>query len=96
MKDIDSLSKRRPKGAWADKWAHLNIRTYSRDYLRDLGKIPGMQTFKNGEYEDKSMNQVLEVLINLAGSKLVHNDMGAGFTHQMTPYCACEPEWPDE
>lgn len=80
------------KPKWQEAWTQMQVRRYYRDYLRELGKLyPNVVA---GIQRPVSMNQMLEMLIEKAGSQLKHRDMGASFTHTPDPYCGCSPEWP--
>lgn len=82
-----------PPKSWDNNWTQIRVRRYSRDYLRDLGKL--IPTTEFGETKDRSINRTLEYLLEAAGASLLHQEMGPGFTHTPDPYCACEPEWPN-
>lgn len=73
-------------------WTQMRIRKYYRNYLRDLGKLYPL--VRGGIPEDRSMSMMVEHLITEAGGRLVHNDMGANFSHTPDPWCGCSPVWP--
>lgn len=78
---------------YGSKWTQLRIRKYYRDYLRDLGKIYPVS--RGGVLEQRPMTMMLEHLLEEAGKKLVHADLGPGFVHTSDPWCGCSPTWPE-
>jgi len=93
-KQNDELDEMIDEHKYLRYWTTFRMRTSSRDYIEALGKI--MTINRNGYLEPRPMNQVLEYLLDLAGKRLLHKDMGASFEHVPSPYCACGPAWPPD
>lgn len=91
----DDETEEEPKDLdYRQYWTTFRMRTTSRDYIEALGKL--MPINRNGFSEPRPMNQVLEYLLEHAGKRLLHRDMGAGFTHTPDPWCGCGPSWPPD